>query len=139
MNSIVYIAFGSNLGNREDNIERAISIMRDSPSFDIIKVSSYLETDPIGGPDGQGKYLNGVIKLKTSLSPHELLKFLNKIENDLGRIRTVRNGPRPIDLDILLYGQEKINTPDLTIPHPRMHERDFVLIPLKEIESNYAG
>lgn len=135
----VFIAFGANLGDRENNILRAISLMRDSPFIDVLKVSSYMETDAVGGPDGQGKYLNGVVKCKTSLLPHELLKFLNDIENELGRVRNVRNGPRPIDLDILLYGSEEINTVNLIIPHPRMFERNFVLKPLLEIDEDIVN
>lgn len=134
MEKIVYIAFGANLGEREDNIQRAIACLRGSPSLEIIKISTTIETDPVGGPIQQNKYLNGVIKARTSLEAHDLLSFLNKIESELGRIRTVQNGPRPIDLDILLYGEETINTARLTVPHPRMFERDFVLKPLLEIE-----
>ena len=98
----------------------------------LIKTSKIIETTPEGGPP-QGPYLNCVIEIQTTLSPHELLKRLQKIEVDLGRIRTIKNGPRNIDLDILLYGNAKISETALSIPHPRMFQRDFVMKPLKEI------
>ena len=96
------------------------------------KVSSIYETEPVGGPH-QSKYLNGVIAINTELEPRQLLLVLQKIENQLGRQRSVKNGPRTIDLDILMYGEEKIDEPDLKVPHPRMREREFVLKPLRDI------
>jgi len=96
------------------------------------KISKIIETLPETDPQ-QGRYLNCVIEIQTTLSPHELLKRLQKIEVDLGRIRTIKNGPRNIDLDILLFGDVKINEDSLCIPHPRMFNRDFVMKPLEEI------
>jgi 2-amino-4-hydroxy-6-hydroxymethyldihydropteridine diphosphokinase len=128
-----FISFGSNLGERSENINNAIAHLKKIPGVTISKISSIIETDPIGGP-AQPKYLNGVVKIKTSLSPRTLFKRLQKIEVELGRIRSVKNGPRIIDLDILLYGRETIEEPDLKIPHPRMFERAFVMQPLLEIE-----
>ncbi len=128
---IVYLGIGSNLGKRETNIEKAIQLFKKN-HIDILKTSTFIETDPVGGPP-QGKFLNGVIKIKTLLSPQELLKILKDIEKQLGRTKTVIDGPRTIDLDILVYDQIKIKTPELTIPHPRMLEREFVLKPLQEI------
>lgn len=129
--SIVYIGIGSNLGNRKKNIETAFSILEER-GIHILKISSLIETDPLDGP-AQEKFLNAVIKTETYLSPQELLTQLKSIEKRLGRVPTVRNGPRTIDLDILLYDQLTLNTSQLTIPHPRMFLRDFVMTPLKEI------
>ncbi len=129
--SLAYIGIGSNLGNRKENIGKALSLMQEC-GIKILKRSSVIETDPVGGPP-QGKFFNAVIKIETELEPIELLKVLQNIEKKLGRIRTVINGPRTIDLDILLYDNLALKTPELTIPHPRMFEREFVLVPLKEI------
>lgn len=97
------------------------------------KISSIIETDPVGGPPGQGKFLNAVVKIHTDLSPHALLACLQSIELGLGRVRKEHHGPRTIDLDILFYDDVVIQTPELTIPHPLMHEREFVMNPLNEI------
>ncbi len=128
----VFIGLGSNLGDREDNLKKAIEYISGHPDIDVDKISSFIETAPVGGPP-QGDYLNAVVKIKTSLPPMELLQVLQDVERKLGRTRTVRFGPRTIDLDILLYGKESINTPELKVPHPRMWEREFVLRPLLEI------
>lgn len=128
-----YIGIGSNLGNRKENIDKAITYLECSEDIKIVKVSSIYETDPVGGPS-QGKYLNGVIKIETGLSPSGLLSCLNEIEDRMSRVRSEKNGPRVIDLDILLYGDTKINTEHLSIPHPRMLEREFVLRGLREIK-----
>ncbi len=129
--SIVYLGIGSNLGDRRDNIEKAIAFLK-KEKMKVLKLATLIETEPVGGPK-QGKFLNSVVKIQTELEPQKLLKVLKSIENQMGRVKTVQDGPRPIDLDILLYDNLKLNTPSLTIPHPRMLERDFVLIPLKEI------
>ena len=129
--AIVYLGLGSNLNNRENNIQRAF-VELEKNNIQILKRSSIIETDPLGGPP-QGKFLNAVIKIKTSLSPQDLLTLSKSIEQKLGRTETVVNGPRIIDIDILFYNEERIHTPQLTIPHPRMLERDFVMKPLKEI------
>ena len=131
--AIVYLALGSNLGNRRKNIETAVRLLKKS-RIAILKISTLIETDPVGGPTGQGKFLNGALKAETELPPEELLSCLKRIEQRLGRTKAVRNGPRTIDLDILLYDHREIQTPQLTLPHPRMLERDFVMQPLKEIE-----
>lgn len=127
-----YIGLGSNLGRRAQNIRRALAELGKIEKLKVIKVSSLHETEPVGGPP-QRKFLNGVIKIKTDILPHQLLKELKNIEKKLGRKKTVKNDPRIIDLDILLYGDKNIKTKDLVIPHPRMQEREFVLLPLKEI------
>jgi len=132
---LCYIGIGSNLGDREKYIESAIEKLKSIKGIEVKRASSIYETDPVGGPR-QGKYLNGALELETELEPRELLAKLQAIENELGRKRLVKNAPRTIDLDILLYGDKKIDEPGLKIPHPRMREREFVMKPLKEI---YAG
>ena len=131
--SIVFIGVGSNLGDRQGYINRAIDCLRKTPDIAVDKVSSIIETEPQDAA-GQGKYLNAVIKLETNLTALDLLKELQSIEDGLKRVRTFKNAPRTIDLDILLYGEEVIDQPELKIPHPRMFERKFVIEPLLEIE-----
>lgn len=128
-----YIAFGSNLGNRIKNINLALECLRHDPAIKICKVSSFIETEPVGGP-AQPKFFNGVAKIEADYSAQGLLKQLQEIETKLGRENPhPKNYPRTIDLDILLYGNVKIDEENLKIPHPRMWERDFVTTPLKEI------
>ena len=128
-----FIGLGANLGNRKQNIERALLEIAALNCTKVIKVSSLIETLPVGGPTNQGKYLNGVVEIETGLKPEELLEALQLIEIKLKRVRKIPNGPRTIDLDILLYGKKKIKTKKLQIPHPRMSERYFVMKPLLEI------
>ena len=130
--SIVYLGIGSNLGDRRINIEQALEFLKKIKDLEVSKVSSLYETEPAGGP-GQGKFLNGVLKIETSLLPLELLEKLKGIEKKLGRNKGVSNGPRPIDLDILFYDDVVIRGKELEIPHPRLHQRFFVLKPLAEI------
>ncbi len=129
----VYLGLGSNLGDRRRNLEAALDALRAHPQIAVTAVSSFLETDPVGGPPGQGKFLNAAAKIETDLSPEALLEELKRVERALGRREGPRWGPREIDLDILLYGDAVLETPNLTIPHPRMRERRFVLEPLAEI------
>jgi 2-amino-4-hydroxy-6-hydroxymethyldihydropteridine diphosphokinase len=131
--SICYLGIGSNLGNRKQNIRRALERIGQLKGTKILKLSKISETKPVGGPGGQRDYLNACLKLDTTLSPHFLLKELKTIEKELGRKKSARFGPRPIDLDILLFENKIINRKELKIPHPRMFERDFVLKPLAEI------
>ena len=128
-----YIALGSNLGDRAASLEQALKALREHPAIAVLRVSSFHETEPVGGPPGQGLYLNAAAELETSLSAEELLRVLLDTELRLGRIRAERFGPRIIDLDLLLHGSLTCETKDLTLPHPRMHEREFVLRPLAEI------
>ena len=129
--AIVYLALGSNVGDRHSNIQRALEALNAAGVF-VERVSTVIETDPVGGPP-QEKFLNAVLKASTELSPELLHSQTRRIEKDLGRIRREVNGPREIDIDILLYGHITLNFPGLTIPHPRMLERAFVMGPLKEI------
>ena len=131
--AICYLGIGSNLGNRRKNIKLAIKKIGALKGNQIIKESRFFETLPVGGPSGQPDYLNAALKLKTNFPPLTLLKKLKKIETEMGRVPSVRFGTRIIDLDILLYGDKVINSRKLTIPHPRMFKRDFVLKPLKEV------
>ncbi|WP_374055385.1 2-amino-4-hydroxy-6-hydroxymethyldihydropteridine diphosphokinase [Rossellomorea sp. FM04394] len=127
-----YISLGSNIGDREYYLEKAINIIGSHGKIEVTKQSSLYETDPVGFIE-QGKFLNMVIEIRTSLSPETLLHQCLQVEIDLGREREFKWGPRIIDLDILLYDHEKIESENLLIPHPRMQERAFVLIPLLEV------
>ncbi len=127
-----YIGIGSNIGDRKEYIEKAIEMLKESQNIKVDKVSKLYETEPVGGPP-QGKYLNGVVRIETDFSPRELLDKLHVIENALGRKRGVKDAPRTIDLDILIYGDINIDEEDFSIPHPRMNERDFVKTPLNDL------
>lgn len=136
MNKVIsYLGLGSNIGNTKDNLDSAIKILNESKNCNILQVSSFYKTKPVGVTN-QPDFLNAVVKIETQLSPEELLKLINSIENKLGRIRTIKWGPRTIDIDILIYGNIIINKENLVIPHPAMMERSFVLEPLSEIEPN---
>ena len=128
-----FIALGSNLGNREKHLAEAVDQLRNLPDTKIITVSTWYETAPVGGPP-QGLFLNGVVQLQTPLTPHPLFSHLQKIEQDLGRpAEHPRWEARVIDLDLLSYDNLVYQSPELIIPHPRLHERRFVLEPLAEI------
>jgi 3-oxoacyl-[acyl-carrier protein] reductase len=131
--TIAYIALGSNLGDRSDFVERALTALRQSEGVQVTRVSPVYETRPVGGPPGQGAYLNAVAELRTERSAHDLLDILLAIEQQLGRVRQERDGPRTIDLDLLLYGDLVLADERLIVPHPRLHERLFVLQPLAQI------
>lgn len=128
-----YVGIGSNLEDRRRHITTAIDEIKDNGHIVVEKVSSIIETDPAGGP-AQPRYLNCVVKLSTTLTARDLLGFLQGIETKHARVRTIKNGPRTLDLDILLFGSCRIASLELTIPHPRMFERYFVMDPLREIE-----
>lgn len=130
--AIAYLAAGSNLGNRQVYLDKARTLVRSHRAIFFLKSSRIYETQPVGGPR-QGKYLNAVWKIQTGLSAQNLLAELLKIEKELGRVRKERNAPRTVDLDILFYNNAVIETPGLCVPHPRLHERDFVLRPLMDI------
>ena len=126
----VYLALGSNLGDRLANLKQAIDSL--TPQMEVRAKSSVYETPPWGYED-QPKFLNQVVKAKTYLDPEPLLKHLKRLEVALGRQASFPNGPRLIDMDILFYDELIVNTPSLVIPHPRLHERGFVLLPLMDI------
>jgi 2-amino-4-hydroxy-6-hydroxymethyldihydropteridine diphosphokinase len=131
-----YVAIGSNLGDREATIARALELLDDPPELRLVRVASVRETDPVGVVD-QPLFLNTAARLETTLGPRELLDRLLAVERDLGRVRTAeRWGPRTLDLDLLLYGEAVLDEPGLTVPHPRLHERRFVLEPLSELAPN---
>lgn len=127
----VYIGLGSNLGDREATLLSACRLLEER-GFGLRRRSSFYLTEPVGGPP-QGWYLNAVVEGETSLSPEALLEACLAAENDLGRVREVPLGPRTLDADLLLYGDEVRSGPELILPHPRLHQRRFVLVPLAEI------
>lgn len=127
-----YIGIGSNLGDRRSYIDAAIEELKKNKAIKFRRSSSIYETEPVSDVP-QVKYLNGVLEIETALAPKALLKELNRIEGALGRVRTVRNAPREIDLDILYYGKKTVAEDGLIIPHPRIAEREFVLKGLKEL------
>lgn len=127
------IGLGSNLGGPQENLARAVASLRATPGIENVVVSQPLKTSPIGGPVGQEEFLNAAARLSTTLAPLELLDVLLRIETQLGRKREVHWGPRTLDLDLLLYGDEIISTPRLTLPHPRLATRKFALAPASEV------
>ena len=128
------IGVGSNLGDREQTIGRAVELLRQSDGVTVVSVSRLRETDPVGLEE-QPLFLNGVVVIDTELEPRDLLSLLLEIERTLGRTREgPRYGPRTIDLDVLLYDELELDEPGLTIPHPRLHERRFALEPLAELD-----
>ena len=128
---IIYLSLGSNVGDREANLRAAIAALEDA-SVRVRRVSSLYETEPVDFLE-QPWFLNCAVEGETELKPRELLRALREIEAKMGSKKLTAKGPRLIDMDILLYGEEKIDTPDLQVPHPRMHLRRFVLVPLTEI------
>ena len=128
-----FIGLGSNVGDREGTLKRAVERLRSVPETTVTAVSKWTETDPVGGPP-QGTYFNGVVQIQTSLKPKTLLSYFQEIEQAFGRPEShVHWGPRVIDLDLLTYDDLVLEEPDLVLPHPRLHERPFVLIPLAQI------
>ncbi|MBW4084917.1 2-amino-4-hydroxy-6-hydroxymethyldihydropteridine diphosphokinase [Paenibacillus sp. S150] len=130
--SEAYIALGANLGDREETLKEALNRLNRHAGIEVVRCSSVYETEPVGYLD-QPPFLNMAAALRTTLAPEELLHEMLDIESRLGRIRDVRYGPRTLDLDLLWVENQRLNTPDLTLPHPRMLERAFVLIPLSEV------
>jgi 2-amino-4-hydroxy-6-hydroxymethyldihydropteridine diphosphokinase len=130
-----YVGLGANLGDREESVRRALQLLAAHRAIDVVSVSSLRETDPVGYLE-QPRFLNGAAALETSLEPRALLDALLAVERRLGRVRGdgPRFGPRPIDLDLLLYEDVVLDEPGLVLPHPRLHERRFALEPLAELE-----
>jgi 2-amino-4-hydroxy-6-hydroxymethyldihydropteridine diphosphokinase len=127
-----FVGIGSNLGDREAHLRRSLDLLAAEEGIDVVAVSALRETEPVG-PIEQGPFLNGAVQVSTDLPPQELLERLLDVEQQLGRVRRERFGPRTIDLDLLLYGDEIVEEPGLTLPHPRLHERRFALEPLAEL------
>lgn len=123
------VALGSNLGNRLETLQGAVDALEDTPGVRVRAVSAVFETEGVGGPDDQPAYFNAVLVLRTTLPPQSLLERANAVEDAFGRVRTVRWGPRTLDVDILAYEGVLLDAPELTLPHPRAHERAFVLAP----------
>jgi 2-amino-4-hydroxy-6-hydroxymethyldihydropteridine diphosphokinase len=132
INEPIYIGLGSNIEDRAFHLKEAIRLLQLHADINICRCSSIYETDPVGFTE-QAKFLNMVIHVASKLSPFELFNHMLEVELQLGRVRDIRWGPRTIDLDLLLFGQVHSNAPELLLPHPRMSERAFVLIPLLEI------
>src|SRR5262245_18248745 len=128
-----YVGLGSNLGDRQAALDRAVYFLRAEPGVHVRKVSSYYETAPVGGPPGQGAYLNAAVEIQTDLPPDQLLRLLLDIEDRLGRVRSERDAPLTLHLDLLLQGDLVRAGPDPIVPHPRLHQRRFILVPLAEI------
>lgn len=137
MLNTAYVGLGSNLGDKEANIKKALKLLETSPGVQVKRVASFYRTAPVGYTR-QDWFLNTVAEVETGLKPHELLSLLLDIEERLGRVRTVRWGPRTVDLDLLIFGRETINAPDLIVPHPRMSERAFVMVPLAELAPEFT-
>ena len=132
----IFIGFGSNVGDRVDFCDRAVTLLSLLPHSRLQGVSLLYETEPVRDriDPGEGWFLNGVVQLETDIAPRSLLTTLQEIERALGRDDDNRSGPRTIDLDILFYGEHVIKEPGMTIPHPRLHQRRFVLMPMNELD-----
>lgn len=135
--NVAYLSIGSNIEDRFHHLQEATRALHTYEGVEVLAVSSVYETAPVGYTD-QADFLNLVVKIETDLSARDLLEVCQKTEQELGRERIIRWGPRTADLDILLYNNDNIAVEKLTVPHPRMHERTFVLIPLLEIEPSIA-
>ena len=133
MSTTAFVGIGSNLGDREAHLRRAIELLSAEDGIEVTRVAEIRETDPVG-PVEQGPFLNGAVLVETDLAPRELLSRLLDIEARMGRVRDERFGPRTIDLDLLVYGDEIVDEPGLTVPHPRLQERRFALEPLAELD-----
>jgi len=129
----VFVALGANLGERAATLAAAREAIAALEGVQLVAASRDYETAPVGGPPGQSPYLNAVVELVCELEPQALLAELQRIEQAHGRERSVPDAPRTLDLDLLLYGPQIIKTPELTVPHPRMWGREFVLVPLREV------
>lgn len=127
-----YIGFGSNMGDSKKNITEALKQLNDTKGVTVTAVAPYYCTAPVGYTK-QDYFINTVAEIYTALAPVQLLKTLQEIENNLGRVRVIRWGPRTVDLDILIFGEKTIKQPDLEVPHPRMHQRAFVMVPLADV------
>jgi len=133
-----YLGLGSNLGDRAAHLRRAVDALGSTPGIDMLAVSPVYETTPVGGPP-QPDYLNAVVAIDTSLSPRQLLEVAQRLEAGADRVRSVRWGPRTLDVDVLLVGDAVVDEADLVVPHPRMTERAFVLVPLADLDPRWRA
>ena len=129
-----FLGLGSNMGDRMGRLEMAVKELRNLDPA--LSVSPVYESAPLGGPDGQERFLNCVVRLETTMTPRQLLATASRLEELAGRVRTVRNGPRTLDVDVLIVGDLSVCEPDLVVPHPRMSERGFVLAPLEDLDAS---
>jgi 2-amino-4-hydroxy-6-hydroxymethyldihydropteridine diphosphokinase len=133
-----YFGIGSNLGERIGYLQLAVDHLAAADGITVVGVSPVYETAPVGGPE-QPDYLNAVVAVDTALTPRELLRIAQGVEADAERVRTVRWGPRTLDVDVLLVGDERVDDPDLVVPHPRMAERAFVVVPLADLDPGWRS
>jgi 2-amino-4-hydroxy-6-hydroxymethyldihydropteridine diphosphokinase len=133
-----YLGIGANLGDRVAYLQGAVDGLAAADDVVVVAVSPVYETAPVGGPS-QPDYLNAVVAVDTALTPRELLVLANRLEAEADRVREVHWGPRTLDVDVLLVGDEEVNEPDLVVPHPRMTERAFVLVPLADLDPEWSG
>jgi 2-amino-4-hydroxy-6-hydroxymethyldihydropteridine diphosphokinase len=133
-----YLGIGSNLGDRLEHLQLAVDDLAAADGVDVVAVSPVYETEPVGGPE-QPDYLNAVVALDTDRTPRALLELARAIEAHGERIRAVRWGPRTLDVDVLLVGDERVDEPDLVVPHPRMTERAFVVVPLADLDPGWRA
>ena len=134
MGARAFLGLGTNLGDRLANLQRAVDILAAADGVRVVRSSRVYETEPVGPP--QPEFLNAVLEVDTDLEPHDLLAAAAAVERELHRVRAAHWGPRTIDVDVLTFDHRVIDTPELTVPHPRMHERPFVLAPLLELEAD---
>jgi len=133
-----YFGIGSNLGDRLAYLQLAVDELAAADGVTVVGVSPVYETAPVGGPE-QPDYLNAVVAVDTTLTAHELLDVAHAVETEAERVRTVRWGPRTLDVDVLLVGDERVDDPDLVVPHPRMAERAFVVVPLADLDPTWRA
>ncbi len=131
--TLAYVGLGANLGSREETLRRAVELLGDADGMEVLALSQLRQTEPVGVVD-QPPFLNGAVEVDTTRTPRELLDLLLEIERSLGRVREERWGPRTVDLDLLVYGDEVVDEPGLRVPHPRLHERRFALEPLADLD-----
>jgi 2-amino-4-hydroxy-6-hydroxymethyldihydropteridine diphosphokinase len=131
-----HLGLGSNLGDRLAHLQAAVDGLRAADAVDVVAVSAVYETEPVGGPE-QGAFLNAVVSVETTLEPIAVLRLAQSLEQAAARVRLERWGPRTLDVDVLLYDDLTMATDELTIPHPRLHERGFVLAPLADVDDRY--
>lgn len=132
-NNIAFLALGSNIGDSAGTLSQAVTRLASVPEITVCGVSSLYQTSPVGGPEGQSDYCNGVVRVETGFAPRELLTVCLKIEAEFGRLRRLRWAPRTLDIDVLLYGNLSLSDDLVTVPHPRLRDRLFVLAPLADV------